>query len=220
MRLKDHWRERRPELISGLLYRFVSRVGRTLRVEIRGLDENPERTIFCGWHGGSFLFATACRDRGWWVIISESRDGDMQNLIFERLGFRTTRGSTGRNGERAAVRAIKALRAGGVLALTPDGPRGPSGEVQPGAILIAQRSGAKLVPLGLAATPRWTIEKSWDRFWVPKPFARGLIVAGEAMVVPKDADPEEMEAIRLRLTEAIDEVQARVEQEIAAPRKI
>ena len=214
MRLKDHWRERRPELISGMMYRVVSRIGRTLEVEIRGIEETPERTIFCGWHGGSFLFATQCRDQGWWVIISASRDGDIQNLIFERLGFRTTRGSTGRNGERAAVRAIKALRAGGVLALTPDGPRGPSGVVQPGAILIAQRSGATLVPLGLAATPRWTILKSWDRFWIPKPFSRGLIVAGEGIAVPRDAGPEEMESIRLRLQTAIDEVQARVEREI------
>ena len=212
-RIKDVWRERRPELISGMIYRFVSGVGRTLKIELRDFDASPECTIYCGWHGRSFPFAYSCRDRGWWVIISQSRDGDIQNTVFQRLGFQTTRGSTGRGGERAAVRAIKALRSGGVLAMTPDGPRGPSQEVQPGVMLIAQRSGARLVPLGIAATPCWRI-KSWDRYVVPKPFARALLIAGEGLTVPQDATPEEVEAIRLRLEERLTTLQTQAEREL------
>ncbi|RYG22456.1 DUF374 domain-containing protein [bacterium] len=212
-RLKDVWRERRPELISGLIYRLVNGIGRTLKIELRGFEESPENTIYCGWHGRSFPFAYSCRNRGWWVIISQSRDGDIQNTVFERLGFRTTRGSTGRGGERAAVRAIKALRAGGVLAMTPDGPRGPSQVVQAGVMLIAQRSGAKLVPLGIAASPCWRIN-SWDRYVLPKPFGRALLIAGEGLTVPPDASTEEVEAIRLRLEEQLTTLQTEAEREL------
>ncbi len=214
MRLKDHWRERRPEIISGLCYRFVSLMGRTLRPQTRGFENIPPRTIYCGWHSQTFPFSTHFRDRGWWVIISQSRDGDIQNLIFERLGYRVARGSTGRGGERAAVRSIKAIREGGVMAMTPDGPRGPARVVQPGVLLIAQRAGATLVPVGVAIRPGWRIERSWDRYVVPRPFSRSLMVAGEGMTVPKDAPPEEFEAIRLRLESAISEMQALVEREI------
>jgi lysophospholipid acyltransferase (LPLAT)-like uncharacterized protein len=217
-RLKDVWRERRPELISGLIYRFVTAVGRTLKIELRNFEPSPERTIYCGWHGRSFPFAYSCRDRGWWVIISQSRDGDIQNTIFQRLGFQTTRGSTGRGGERAAVRAIKALRAGGVLAMTPDGPRGPSQAVQEGVMLIAQRSGAQLVPLGIAASPCWMI-KSWDRYVVPRPYARALLIAGEGLTVPTDATPEQVEAIRLRLEERLTALQTEAERELGFRRR-
>lgn len=212
-RLKVIWRERRPEIISGLVYRFLVTVGRTLRIERRNFEESPARTIYCGWHGRSFPFAYSCRGRGWWVIISQSRDGDIQNSVFQRIGFQTTRGSTGRGGERAAVRAIKALRTGGVLAMTPDGPRGPSQIVQDGIMLIAQRSGSRIVPLGIAATPCWRI-KSWDRYVVPKPFARCLLIAGEAISVPAEATPEEVEAIRLRLQERLTELQTDAEREL------
>ena len=213
-RLKKLLRKR-PALVADLCYRVVSLVGRTLRTEARGFAPEPARTIYCSWHGRSFPFATAFRDRGWWVMISRSRDGDLQNAIFERLGYRTTRGSTGRGGVRAAVRAIKALRDGGVLAMTPDGPRGPTGVVQDGIMVIAQRSGATLVPLGISANRRWSVH-SWDRYMVPRPFARTLILAGEGLVVPAKATPEEVEAIRVRLQDAIARLQAEAEAEMTA----
>lgn len=212
-RLKDVWRERRPELISGLVYRFLVVVGRTLKIETRNFEASADGAIYCGWHGRSFPFAYFFRDRGWWVIISQSRDGDIQNTVFERMGFKTTRGSTGRGGERAAVRAIKALRAGGTLAMTPDGPRGPSQVVQPGVMFIAQRSGARLVPLGIAVSPCRQIN-SWDRYVVPKLGARALMIAGPGLEVPKDATEEEVEQIRLRLEGMLTDLQTEAEREL------
>lgn len=216
-RLKDIWRERRPELISGLVFRFVTLIGRTLKIETRDFEPSADGAIYCGWHGRSFPFAYGFRDKGWWVIISQSRDGDIQNTVFERLGFQTTRGSTGRGGERAAVKAIKALRAGGTLAMTPDGPRGPSQVVQPGIMFIAQRSGARLVPLGIAASPCWQI-KSWDRYVIPKPFAKCLLIAGPAMAVAKDATEEEVEAVRLALERQLTDLQTLAERELGMNR--
>ncbi len=207
-KLKKRWRARRPKLVSRLMHGIVAAIGRTLRVETRGFEPSPERTIYCGWHGRSFPFAVHFRDRGWWVIISRSRDGDIQNAIFERLGYRIVRGSTGRGGVRAALCAIRALREGAVLAMTPDGPRGPAEEVQEGIVLIAQRSGSRIVPVGVAAKPAWTASKSWDRYLVPKPFARAILIAGEPITVSPEAGPEAMETIRVTLQSSIARVQA------------
>lgn len=210
--LKEFFRAR-PDFVASVGYLFVRLIAVTLRIETAGFETGCEKTIFCGWHGRTFVFANRFRRRGWWVIVSQSRDGEIQTGLFSRLGFQVARGSTGRGGERAAVRTIKALRAGGTLAMTPDGPRGPAQVVQPGILLIAQKSGARLVPVGTSATRYWTL-RSWDAYKVPKPFARCLVQAGEALTVPRDAVPDEIEAIRVELEKAISSIQDATERAI------
>jgi len=197
-RLKYGWRAVRPRMVSGILYWLVRLVSSSMRLKVIDYPEDESRSIICGWHGRSFIYANAYRKRDWWVIISQSNDGEMQARIFRRLGYQIIRGSTGRGGVRAAVEAIRALREGGTLAMTPDGPRGPSGVVQGGVMLMAQKSGAKLVPVGISATPRY-LAKSWDRYMIPCPFGRAVFIFGEPMTVPSDATEEEVEVIRLRL---------------------
>ncbi|AIE84691.1 lysophospholipid acyltransferase family protein [Fimbriimonas ginsengisoli] len=210
-RLKYGWRAVRPRLISGVLYGILRFLGATIRMRLIDEPEDEARTIFCGWHGRSLLFANRYRGRGWWVIISQSNDGEMQTRIFRKLGFQIIRGSTGRGGVRAAVEAIRALKDGGTMAITPDGPRGPSGVVQGGVMLMAQKSGAKLVPMGISARPRIFI-KSWDRYMFPLPFGRGIFIFGEPLTVEKDADEAEVERVRLKLQEEIHRLEAEAER--------
>ena len=153
------------------------------------LPKNDHKLIFCGWHGRSFAFADYFRRRDWWVIIS-------------RLGYRVIRGSTGRGGVRALKEAISALNDGGTMAMTPDGPRGPSGIVQGGVMRMALKSGAGLVPVGIAARPR-LIAKSWDRYMVPLPFGKCVMIFGEPIYVPRDSTEEQVEEIRLQLEREI-----------------
>ena len=64
-----------------------------------------------------------------------------------------------------------------------DGPRGPLHRVKPGAILAAQQSGAALVPITARASRAWVFERAWDRYQLPKPFARVEIVRAAAIPV-------------------------------------
>jgi lysophospholipid acyltransferase (LPLAT)-like uncharacterized protein len=209
--LKYRWREVRPHLISGLLFSVVRIIGMTLRIQIVNQPPNLGKAVLCGWHGRSFAFASAYRGRGFWVIISQSRDGEMQARIFRRLGFQIIRGSTGRGGVRALVEAIRTLKDGGTMAMTPDGPRGPSGVVQPGVVAMAHKSGAALFPVGVSAARRWVV-KSWDKFIVPKPFSRCVIVFGEPVFVAKDADETAQENARLELQERMHQAEAEAER--------
>lgn len=212
-KLKDRWRIVRPHVITGLAYWVLRTICATLRVRTRGFEKIQGAAIYCGWHGRSMIYANHFRGKGLWVIISQSRDGEMQAGIFRRLGYQIIRGSTGRGGVRAAVEAIRALREGGSLAMTPDGPRGPSHVVQGGVMLMAQKSGAALVPVGVAANPRF-LAKSWDRYMVPMPFGKGLIVAGDPIFVPAGASEAEIETLRQRLEDEINRLEVETEREL------
>jgi lysophospholipid acyltransferase (LPLAT)-like uncharacterized protein len=211
--IKRKWREIRPELISGILYAILRLVGMTLRMKVEGFPDDDTKCIFCGWHGRSFMFGNFFRRRNYYVIISQSRDGDMQNHIFQKLGYRTIRGSTARNGAQAAIESIRALKSNGTMALTPDGPRGPSHVVQGGVMLIARKSGGLLIPVGIAAKPRFHI-RSWDRYMVPLPFARGLMIFGDPISLPRDADEETVEARRLELENEINRLEVEAERRV------
>jgi lysophospholipid acyltransferase (LPLAT)-like uncharacterized protein len=80
-------------------------------------------------------------------------------------------------------------------AITPDGPRGPPWKFKPGAVLLAQLSGRPMIPLSYAASHAWKIK--WDRFVIPVPFSRIVIVVGEPVYVPKGLDAAGLERIQL-----------------------
>jgi len=213
--LKKWWRGVRPYVLSGAITTLVKFIGATLRIKVEGYD--PERDakgrIFAGWHGRTLLGALLFRGKGVWTIISHSRDGEFQSRIFQNFGFNIIRGSTGRGGVRAAVESIRVLRDGGVMAFTPDGPRGPSGVVQEGIMVMAQKSGALLVPVGVAAKPCYRVP-TWDAYMVPLPFAKAIMLFGEPLAVPKDASPEDVEAIRLRFEQEMHRLEDEAERRI------
>ncbi len=211
--MKLRWTPARPKWLGACLYGVVRGLGSTLRYEIRNVPDDHAKKIYCGWHGRSLGFANYFRRRGWYVIISFSDDGDVQTGIFKRLGYKIIRGSSSRGGVRALAEAISALRGGGTLALTPDGPRGPSGVVQGGIMVMARKSGAALVPVGLSSRPR-LVANSWDRYIVPAPFAKCLMIFGDPLYVPPKASDEELEQLRLQLQQEIHRLEKLADAEL------
>jgi len=213
--MKRRWHEAKPRILGTILYYVLRMLVAPLRLRIVRLEGSPEPgtpAIPCMWHGRTVIPA----GRKVWkmpvsVIISHSRDGEMQATIYRRLGYDIIRGSTGRGGARAAVEAIRALKNGATLALTPDGPRGPSGVVQEGIVFLAHKSGRPLVPLGVSCRPR-ILAKSWDRYLIPIPFGRAVVVIGRAITVPPGADADTLERVRLELQEALHDCERQAER--------
>lgn len=200
----------RSRRLGDLIYTLARGIGTTLDVEYRNFARVQEMVtqhggaILVTWHGRTLIPANVFRGRGYWALISLSNDGEIQNRIFRRFGFQTIRGSTGRGGVRAALQLAKKIQEGGVLAFTPDGPRGPSHKVQQGTIFLAQRSGCPIIPLGISASSRWLLTKSWDSYMIPRPFARAAFVVGEPLFVPADLDEEGKERAAEALERAIN----------------
>lgn len=214
MTLKARWRAVRPYVLDRLLYGFARFVGMTARLRVEGLAELealPQAKVYAGWHGRTLLAATLFRNKGIWTIISHSRDGEMQDRIMRRFGFHTIRGSSGRGGARAAAESIRVLKRGCSMAFTPDGPRGPSGVVQQGLMLMAKKSGALLVPVGVSA--RWRfLAPTWDRYMIPLPFSQAIMIFGDPIPVPSDASDEEVEQVRQRFETEMHRLEAEAER--------
>jgi len=74
--------------------------------------------------------------------------------------------------------------------LTVDGPRGPRHEVKPGAVLLAQKTGARIVPLGMAYSSCLKMN-SWDLTEVPLPGTRAVLYTGIPFAIPPGVSVEE-----------------------------
>ncbi len=207
-------------LVSFLIYWFARLTAMTVRMRVVGedqvqaLQEAGRGVILVTWHGRTLLPITRFRNCGYWALISTSRDGEYQNRIFQRFGFRTVRGSTSARGAvQAALTMTKHLKTGATLAFTPDGPRGPMHEVKPGAVFMAQKSGAAIIPVGVSAFPR-RLAHSWDQYLVPYPFSRAVWIYGDPISIPTDATAGEQEEWALRVGAAISALEAQAEQEV------
>lgn len=169
--------------------------GRTWRIRwdlhpaVRALEATGEPYIHAHWHAHLLPLAYAYRGRGIAVLVSRHGDGEYITQIIHRMGYGTIRGSSSRGGLRALLEMGRFGRAGVPLGVTPDGPRGPRHRLQPGILLIAQKSGQVIVPMATGARPCRYL-KSWDRFEIPHPFARLLVICGEPIVIPPDASQE------------------------------
>jgi lysophospholipid acyltransferase (LPLAT)-like uncharacterized protein len=125
-------------------------------------------------------------------MISEHRDGEIIARVAQGLGLELVRGSSSRGAARALLAACRMIESGWNVAITPDGPRGPNHSVAPGAAIIAQRSGAPLLPVACVASRAWRLS-SWDGFMIPKPFARVTVAYSDLIRVPPDAPRETLE---------------------------
>ncbi len=152
-------------------------LGVTWRVTVHGWNHiesamNSGRPlVMITWHGRLLMSTWHMRNRGIVSMISRSRDGELVARVVQKLGYRVVRGSSSRGGSEAAREMLDEIRSGRIAAMICDGPRGPIYKMKPGAPFLAMQANAVVVPVMASADRAW-IFRSWDRFTVPKPFAR------------------------------------------------
>ncbi|MBV9774548.1 MAG: lysophospholipid acyltransferase family protein [Gemmatimonadetes bacterium] len=172
----------------------------TCRVEQKG-THNFEQfhaqgrpVVFVLWHGRLLPCTYWNRHQKLVTLVSQHRDGEHIARIVEGWGYTAVRGSSSRRAAGALRDLVRYVKAGRSLAITPDGPRGPRETMKPGALLAAQLSGAPIIPASGGASRGWWFG-GWDRFLVPKPFARVRLAYGEPVHIPRDADEAALEEI-------------------------
>ncbi|MFQ5963953.1 MAG: lysophospholipid acyltransferase family protein [Candidatus Scalinduaceae bacterium] len=166
--------------------------------------------IFAYWH--SFMLAPgyATRNLGIKVLISRHTDGDYIAQIAQQLGFSPVRGSTTRGGMNALLNMIKENKRGTSFIITPDGPRGPRFVVQPGIVFLGQKTSYPIFPVSLGLTNYWELP-SWDRFRIPKPFSRAIVIYGDPIEIPPKLDKADIERYRLLLEKKLNEMTVEAE---------
>lgn len=164
----------------------------------------PGRFIYAIWHENLLLPVYHYCGRGIYVLISQHADGQLLTEMCRHLRIDLVRGSTTRGGVEA-VRQLLRIGQHSSMAITPDGPRGPRRQVQPGMIYLASQTGMPIVPTGFGYQKPWRL-KSWDRFAVPWPGSRGTCVTAAPITVPANASREQLEHYRQRVEQSLHEV--------------
>ena len=204
----EGWRARWLIAIGFWLLRIWER---TLRYEVddrAGLlaKQASESGIGAVWHNRLLMMPLVLKrffpQRQGAALISASRDGGWIAALVQRIGFDVVRGSSSRQGAIAMLQLTDVLAGGRDVVITPDGPRGPVYVLGPGIVLLAQKSGAPVLPLHLEYSSCWRV-KSWDRFILPRPFSKVRVILGPPHQVAATSSEQEFEMERLRLQNAM-----------------
>jgi lysophospholipid acyltransferase (LPLAT)-like uncharacterized protein len=217
-------------LLGWIIWAYMALCNRTIRWSVEGDDQAREtwlgypNIIVAAWHSTILLLPS-----GWnriirkWpqqktrsaMLISLSKDGEPVAKAIKHLGLEAVRGSSthkkkmrDKGGMKALAEALRILKNGGGICITPDGPRGPAQVAQNGPIIMSQRAGAPILPYAIVSAPRRRL-KTWDRFRIPYPFTRGALVFGEAIIPQKNEDREHL---RQRLEDSLNAATIRAEE--------
>lgn len=196
-----------PRILSRLagallfLHRATLRVERVHFDRYLGLKARGVPILFALWHGRMFLSIQAHRHEGIVTMASRSEDGEIIAGWLERNGYSVVRGSTTRGGSEALREMVRRIRSGRSGALTVDGPTGPPREVQPGIVQLARMTGGWILPI-TSSSRRPRFLRSWDRYLLPMPFSRNVVLYGEPFPIGADeTDP----AAQSRIAKALDD---------------
>jgi len=157
------------------------------------------------WHYSLFYVFYHLRKDSAAVLVSASRDGDYISRFAHHFNFTTIRGSRNRRGMRALKELCDSLEKGHHAGIVADGSQGPALIAQPGAIFLASRTGAVILPMAWSASRYITI-RSWDHTVIPSPFSTVSFVYGEQMTVPTGVDADGIETHRIELERRLNDV--------------
>ena len=223
--LRSSWVQRAAGFLAAEFLRLVWKTNTFTfdPVDVYDIVEPQMPVILAFWHGQHFMtpFIKQKDYRGA-VLISKHRDGEFNALAAERLGIATVRGSGDHGGafhRKGGVGAFKemvrVLERGINMALTADVPK-RSRVAGMGIIMLARESGRPIMPFAMA-TSRYVQLNNWDRTTINLPFGRGVLVGGEPLSVPADADAATMEALRLQLEVTLNEATQRAYDAVGRP---
>lgn len=195
--------------VSPLLYQLTKLWFHSLQYTEEGREAvddlfHTQKTppVFALWHDELFPLLHLVRDLQVVTVVSQSNDGELLAQVLGRLGFATARGSSSRGGVKALLKASRLMRKGYCGAVSVDGPRGPRHKVKEGAIFLANRTPAKIVPTRVFMSNAKVFEKAWDKFQLPYPFSSVRIVFGEPYAVSEgklDTETMAMECAKLKV---------------------
>ena len=201
-----------PDWIYWFPSRFLMFLRFIMRTEI--VDPNnllklqPPPTVTVTWHNRLLFFPAMFSKemrRQTTAVISASRDGQYIADLVKQFGIESVRGSSSKKAVQVLHGAMKKALAGTYVSFTPDGPRGPKYKMSRGPIQIASKMQIPLVPIAINYSSYWELP-SWDRFQIPKPWAKVSLVIGERFMIPPNLSDQELEEWRLKIQKGLEDI--------------
>jgi lysophospholipid acyltransferase (LPLAT)-like uncharacterized protein len=196
------------DLLAALITGYIRFVHRTCRWTVIGAPtafwEARRPFLATFWHGRLLMVPLAWQgDMKISMLQSAHRDGLIMEKVIGSFGIGSIKGSSSKGGSSGMRGMLRALRGGDCVGITPDFPPGPANVVGEGIIAIARLGDVPIVPLTYSTSRRWMLG-TWDRFQLPLPFGRGVLLWGEPLFIPRDAGPEGIEVARRELEQRMN----------------
>lgn len=153
------------------------------------LEAQNDGFILSFWHENVLIIPWLLRNRGFYCMVSDSRDGEYIARIGLTFGNKIVRGSSSKGATKATRTALRVIKQRGIMAITPDGPRGPAHQLQTGVLWLGALSGAAILPFHIEVDRQWRF-RSWDGQKIPKPFSTIHVSVGEPLRIDR-ADLQE-----------------------------
>ena len=181
----------------------------TSKKQITGLETLKKYArkpaIFVFWHGRTMMLSPVIalnRVRGY-AIADPHKDGRAIARMEKLFGLRTIYGSSSHGGVSVLKKGISVLQSGKFcLALSPDGPRGPSMRFHDGALYFAKMTGAPIIPVCYSSSRPWFLNR-WDRYLLTKPFSIIAGTVGKPIFIDRKTKTEDFETIRKNLEDVM-----------------
>lgn len=177
-----------------VFYRILSSTWQVRLVESEELKKSFSEKIpvvLAHWHGDELVLFQLLGKYRIATLTSTSKDGQIMDAAVRLNGAMTTKGSSTRGGAeglRALIRLVKKQYRNCSFAV--DGPKGPRHKAKPGVFEMSRLLGAQIFPGGVACDRAWHFPKSWNKTFLPKPFAKIVIYWGEPLAaISPDEDP-------------------------------
>lgn len=150
--------------------------------------------IFAFWHGHELAMISYSKFYKFATMTSVSSDGQLMGQVLNWMGAKTSKGSSSRNAVQGLKGLIRLAKTGYIPVVPVDGPRGPIYEPKSGVFELSRLLNAKIYPGGAASTSSHLFHKSWNKTFLPYPFAKVHLHWGKPLApITKDMDPRDPE---------------------------
>ncbi len=169
-----------------VVFLFYLSLSKTWRIDIEEPDdmkillEKKKPILLSHWHGDELLLISLVKRYRIATITSLSKDGSLMDFVLKLLGAKTSRGSSSKGGVQALKGLIKLGQLGYNCSFAVDGPKGPIYQVKPGVFelskILSLSGGGAIFAAGVNVDRAWRFPKSWNKTYLPKPFAKIKVV--------------------------------------------
>ncbi|WP_435371978.1 lysophospholipid acyltransferase family protein [Shimia thalassica] len=196
-----------------LYVRFCHVTSRWERVGFEPMEEavqTGEAVIVAIWHQrlmmSPYIFDTSLAPIC--SLTSDARAGRLAGDLQRRFGFDSISMNSRTRHVVASREILKRIRNGVSIGIASDGPRGPARVCSTVPIVWARSSGKRVFTVSFSQK-RVIALPTWDEMWLPTPFSKGVFLCKEwKQDVPRKADDETYETLRLDLEKALEEITA------------
>lgn len=148
--------------------------------------------IVAHWHGDELALLHAVKRYRLATLASPSKDGRIMATLLKLLGAQVSVGSSSRGGAAGLRGLIRLVRAGHNCSFAVDGPRGPIYKLKPGVLEASRLLDSPIYYASVTCDRAYHLHRSWNRTFLPKPFARLRIEwRGPMQALTRAQDPRD-----------------------------